>query len=85
MIEIKKDDRWSGCPWRLLQDGREMWRSDVTNGFTVPVCAATKAELVRWCLDRLEWYVAHQRAGLVPDVFDKDWRERMRKRVKADE
>lgn len=65
---------YSRSPWRLVtDDGREIC-TDLRNesGKIIasgnPVCADTKQEIMDWVLNRLQWYIQHAQAGLVPRV-----------------
>jgi hypothetical protein len=55
-MRIEKHN-YSHAPWRLVDDtGREIDYIDPEKGYTLPVCAATKGELVEKMLKMCDSY-----------------------------
>ena len=72
--EIRKKG-YSRKPWRLVNSaGQEVSTVCSVTGIEWPVCGETKAEVERWALERLEWYAAHARNGLLPSIYSQNWR-----------
>lgn len=61
---------YSRSPWRLVNgDGQEVASICNTTGVEYPVCGQTRAEVEAWVLQRLEWFVNHARAGVLPPFY----------------
>lgn len=72
--EIRKKG-YSRNPWRLVTGaGQEVSTVCSVTGIEQPVSGETKAEVERWALERLEWYAAHARNGLLPSIYSQNWR-----------
>jgi hypothetical protein len=66
---------YSAKPWRLISaDGQELGTVCTNTGVSCPVSGNTRADIERWVLERLEWYVAHAKNGLIPSIYSANWR-----------